>query len=149
MKIDMKIENPEVLEKFRQAHMRLGPEVREAAMKGATLIAGEARENLSGKVLKVQTGRLRASILPLITRDTPDRVTAEVGTNVEYARIHELGGTIKPNRAEWLRFNIPGVGWRSAKEVRIPARPFMGPALEKSLDRIAFLLESAVKRAFE
>lgn len=34
MKIDMKIENPEVLEKFRQAHMRLGPEVREAAMKG-------------------------------------------------------------------------------------------------------------------
>lgn len=100
-------------------------------------------------MLKVQTGRLRASILPLITRDTPDRVTAEVGTNVEYARIHELGGTIKPNRAEWLRFNIPGVGWRSAKEVRIPARPFMGPALEKSLDRIAFLLESAVKRAFE
>lgn len=47
-----------------------------------------------------------------------------VGTNVKYAKIHQLGGVIKPKLKKVLRFKIAD-GWRSAKQVRIPARPFL------------------------
>ncbi|WP_298032284.1 phage virion morphogenesis protein [uncultured Desulfovibrio sp.] len=78
----------------------------------------------------VKTARLRDSI----SRAGP-QVTArsvEVGTNVEYADIHQFGATIPPHtirarRARALR--IPGIGCR--RQVRhpgglIPARPFLG-----------------------
>ena len=65
-----------------------------------------------------------------------------VGTNVKYAKIHEYGGTIKPKRFDKLyikdRFgNITA----TAKEVKIPARPFLRPALErnrKNINRIFY-----------
>ncbi len=47
------------------------------------------------------------------------------GTSVKYARIHQLGGTIKPKSAKALKINIPGIGWRTMKQVTIPARPFL------------------------
>jgi phage gpG-like protein len=49
-------------------------------------------DKLSGQVLKVQTGRLRRSINYKLT-DNGKSVVAIVGTNVEYARVHEYGGT--------------------------------------------------------
>ena len=45
---------------------------------------------LSGQVLNVRTGRLRRSITYVVNK-TPSRITGIVGTNVEYARAHELG----------------------------------------------------------
>ena len=53
-----------------------------------------------------------------------------IGSNLPYARIHEKGKTIVPRSASRLVFNIPGVGWRSAMRVVIPARPFLAPALK-------------------
>lgn len=50
----------------------------------------------------------------------------EWGTNMIYAGVHQFGATIRPVRANALRFQIPGVGWITRKEVTIPARPFIG-----------------------
>lgn len=52
-------------------------------------------QKLSGQALKVQTGRLRRSINYRVT-ESGTGVEARVGTNVEYARIHEFGfkGTV-------------------------------------------------------
>ena len=61
------------------------------------------------------SGRLKNSITRLY-----DNTSAVVGTNVIYAGIHQFGGTIKPKRAKALRFN-----GRFAKQVTIPARPFL------------------------
>jgi len=47
------------------------------------------------------------------------------GTSVKYARIQHLGGVIKPKSGKALKINIPGVGWRSLKQVKIPAREFL------------------------
>ena len=52
------------------------------------------------------------------------RDRAEVGTNVKYAAIHQLGGVIKAKNKPYLRFKI-GKQWIAKKEIVIPARPFM------------------------
>ena len=51
--------------------------------------------------------------------------SAEWGTNLIYARIHQLGGTIVPREADALRFML-GADVVTAKSVTIPARPYMG-----------------------
>ncbi|MBW7997522.1 MAG: phage virion morphogenesis protein [Candidatus Glassbacteria bacterium] len=77
-------------------------------------------KRFGGKVL-TDTARLRNS---LSKRADGDKVI--VGTNVVYAAIHQAGGEIKAKRKPRLVFNIPGVGIRTAKKVKIPARPYMG-----------------------
>lgn len=62
--------------------------------------------------------------------------TVGVSTSaVPYARIHELGGVIEPVSAPVLRFKIEGQ-WRSAKQVVIPARPYIGPSILARRDEI-------------
>ena len=51
--------------------------------------------------------------------------TAIWGSNLVYARIHQLGGTIVPKHAPALVFDVDdGVVW--AMKVDIPARPYLG-----------------------
>jgi phage gpG-like protein len=47
-------------------------------------------EKLSGQVLKVRTGSLRSSINTAVSRSA-EEVTATVGTNISYGRVHEYG----------------------------------------------------------
>jgi phage virion morphogenesis protein len=79
------------------------------------------RARLAGGQTLVDSGRLRGSIT---YRAGPRHV--EVGTNVLYAAIHQFGGTIRAKAGGRLRFKIPGVGFRSPREVTIPPRPFLG-----------------------
>lgn len=88
--------------------------------KGVSPRAGSSRRLARGKVL-IDTGRLQNSIHP-----APYRNGVVVGTNVKYARIHQLGG-------------LAGRG----RKVAIPARPYLmvqdedwGPIKEAILRRI-------------
>lgn len=49
-----------------------------------------------------------------------------VGSNLPYALIHQTGGTIKPKTAKRLVFKGSGGKKVFAKEVTIPARPYLG-----------------------
>lgn len=51
--------------------------------------------------------------------------SAAWGSNLVYARIHQLGGTIVPKNADALRFSL-GEEVVTAKSVTIPARPYLG-----------------------
>ena len=51
--------------------------------------------------------------------------TASWGSNLVYARIHQLGGVIKPRRRRMLRFEL-GNRVVFARQVTIPARPYIG-----------------------
>ncbi|MDR1946600.1 MAG: phage virion morphogenesis protein [Desulfovibrio sp.] len=51
--------------------------------------------------------------------------SAEWGTNLKYAAIHQFGGVIRAKNAPALRFRIGG-NWVSKQSVTIPARPFLG-----------------------
>lgn len=71
----------------------------------------------------------------------------EAGSSWEFAHIHQGGATIKPKNGEFLAFSVPGKGGGAkgakggkggkgaaqtvfAKEVTIPARPFVGWSAE-------------------
>ena len=54
---------------------------------------------------------------------TPESVT--IGSALVYARIHQLGGTIRPKTAKALAFMI-GNKMHLVQSVTIPARPYLG-----------------------
>lgn len=135
--------------------------VRKALTKSAVAVKGEAQLTVykghgAGHLYKGgrtpgragSGGDLRRSI----THEVHDDY-AEVGTNLVYARVHELGATIKAKKGPYLWFWVadtqvetPAVtrsgrvsasptvkrsGWHlvHVKQVVIPPRPFLGPAL--------------------
>jgi phage virion morphogenesis protein len=57
-----------------------------------------------------------------------------IGSMMVYARIHQMGGTIKPKEGR-KALNVPGRGFR--RSVTIPARPYLGvsPADKAVLER--------------
>ncbi|MGH7027376.1 phage virion morphogenesis protein [Brevundimonas sp.] len=79
------------------------------------------RAKATGGQTLVDSGRLRQSMTWNASRDS-----AEWGTNLIYAGVHQDGATIAAKGDGHLGFVIPGIGFRSPKEVVIPARPFLG-----------------------
>lgn len=89
------------------------------------------RERLTGprpRYLGVVSGRLRSSITVQAARKDDDNYVAKIGTNVIYAAIHEFG-----------------------MEGRMPARPFLRPAIEERENQriVLQILENNIKRAIE
>lgn len=79
------------------------------------------KPNLSEGDILVATGQnLLASVAYTASADE-----AEWGAAWEWAHVHQFGATIKPKEADRLVFSLGG---RTvfAKEVTIPARPFVG-----------------------
>ena len=126
------------------------------------------RRNTTRK-LYVDTGRLVRALVPnrpgniYRKRALPTGLELEYGIDLDvvpYARIHELGGTIVPRRKRVLAWVWEGprpqtpAEWRRARQegraayalrVTIPARPYLGPALNKTIRN---WLPKAVERAW-
>ena len=84
-------------------------------------------KKLSGQVLKVQTGRLRRSINQRVT-ESDTGIEAKVGTNVEYARVHEFGFKGTVNVKEHMRL---GNKVRAhSRKVNLPERSFLRSSLQ-------------------
>ena len=107
-----------MLERFRRG---VGPD-------GQAWPVSQRAEEEGGQTL-VDTGRLRESI---VHEAGPSRVT--VGTNVLYARIHQLGGTIRPKTTDRLRFRLANGQFVAVRSVTLPARPFLGIGAEDRHD---------------
>lgn len=91
-------------------------------------VAGQSKEKyLTGRPgLNRVSGDLARSVTYVVKGN---RVV--IGSNLRYARIHELGGVIRAKTAPLLTFKIGGK-WISKLQVTIPARPFLTPALNDS-----------------
>ncbi|MFN7000266.1 phage virion morphogenesis protein [Thermaurantiacus tibetensis] len=85
------------------------------APSGAPWLPSRRAREEGGRTL-VDTRRLLESITQRATA-----TSAEVGTNIIYAAIHQFGGTIRPRRGRALK---TPAGPRRA--VSMPARPFLG-----------------------
>lgn len=84
---------------------------------------------LSGQVLNVQTGRLRRSVNYRVT-ETSTGIEARVGTNVEYARIHEFGFKGTVNVREHMRNGKQAYTVRAhTRRVNLPQRSFLRSSL--------------------
>ncbi len=112
-------------------------------------------DKLSGQVLNVRTGRLRRSITHRVTAEQ-ELVTGIVGTNVEYARAHELGFNgdvsvkvhLRQIKKAWGRDITPKtVEIRShSRHVNLPAKSFLGSALADMAPEILATLRESVNR---
>jgi phage gpG-like protein len=110
-------------------------------------------QKLSGQVLKNRTGTLRRSITAHPPASTGTVIMGRVGTNIEYATIHEFGGKtaahdIFPKRGRALAFNWKGKDVVFAK-VRhsgstMPERSFMRTALNEMKPEILAEFEKAI-----
>jgi len=82
----------------------------------------------SGRTL-TQAGHLAGSISSHATASE-----AAWGANRIYAAIHQFGGVIKPRTKKSLRFKFAGGGFVTAKQVNMPARPFLGISADDRAD---------------
>jgi len=81
-----------------------------------------------------RTGNLRRSINTTV-KDKGSVIEGTIGTAVKYGPIHELGGVIKPIKGKYLKFAINGQ-WKSVRQVKIPARPYLKPSITENIDKI-------------
>lgn len=116
-------------------------DIEKAINKAVLLVEREAKKNLKRKGL-IDTGRLHNDIKGEIIKITKDLIMGGVGTSVIYARIHELGGVIKPKRAKALKFKI-GDKWITAKRVKIRKKPYLYPALANNIDKIVEIIKES------
>jgi phage gpG-like protein len=123
---------------------RMYPNAKKGLLEAVTRLAIQLQRNvvkdkLSGQVLNVRSGTLRRSISQLATNQlvsqTETSTEGRVGTNVEYAHIHEYGGTI-------ARHSKKGVG-----RAVYPERSFLRSAMREMESQIKTELENALKQA--
>jgi phage gpG-like protein len=123
------------------------------AFRLAIELQGRVKEALSGEVLNVQTGFLRAHVFQDV-ETSPDAVVGQVFTSgVKYAAVHEYGGqsayVIEPKTAKALRWFSGGSPVFRKKVVHPPAkeRSFMRYSLREMRDEIIKRMSAAVQGA--
>lgn len=129
-------------------YMRLGP---------------KTDEKNRGSTLRIQSGRLSKAVAGGIDRESTVEVRFDGSSlsyrrviDVPYAAIHEFGGTItvritdKMRRFFWFRFKQTrdekykwmALARRQTFTIRIPARPYIAPAVEQETPFIVGLAEN-------
>lgn len=128
---------------------KLLKQVQDAVKASAYEVQALTMQKLSGDVLNVRTGRLRRSInVKFNTSETGAEAT--IGTNVEYARVHEYGGLVRIK--EHMRMMTQAFG-RPVKEpreipvaahdVNYPERSFLRSSLKELAPKIIAQIKAA------
>jgi len=137
-------------ERLNQAGRYMLPEMARALQRAAMLVQRTSQTDyLTGPRpvrLGVVTGRLRRSIATAVEVEGT-KVRALVGSNVVYARIHELGGRTRAQRS--FRSGggrNPFMAWQSkAVFGTMPARPFLSTAIrDKQKEIVQMQADAAV-----
>lgn len=165
MELIVNVRSEAVQARLRNASKALQRSIRDTVEDLATEVQRAVKQDkLTGQVLHVRSGTLRRSINKEV-RNQNGRISAIVGTNVEYAGIHEYGGTIlmKPReRTTYFKLRRDGtVGNRFVKKGRsdfsqthaarsmgtyitMPERSFLRSTLSEFAPRITRDLREAV-----
>jgi len=138
---------PEAANKFRASGLLLIEALRKGIGRACLLVVARTKEKLSDQVLHVRTGRLRRSIHADPIEVVGDMVTGRVGTNVEYAGIHEFGFKGPVSVREHLSTSVLGNKFtvRShTREINMPERSFLRSSLTELQGEIRAEVERAV-----
>ncbi len=118
-------------------------------VKTAMEIGLQRVEMLAKRNAPYKTRTLSRSITHRVD-DSGGQIVGSVGTNVVYAKIQELGGTIRPKNGPYLKFKTPDGKWHSVKSVTIKGRQYLSRAVTESHNYIRdqfkkYLIEDAIK----
>lgn len=134
-----------------------------AAQAGATVIVDAAKENIKGEGL-IRTRNLSRSIHSEVDASSATSASVNIGTNVEYAAIHEFGGTVTAKNGKYLAIPVGSykgsprdhddlvpvktkggslvlmdrsgtVQYVLKASVQIPAQPYLRPAMDENQER--------------
>lgn len=111
----------------------------QALVAGGHVVEAHAKINLQGHGLH-KTGQLGNSIQ--VYDPSPESVL--VGSRgVIYAAVHEFGATIRPKRAKVLHW-MEGDEHVFAKQVVIPPRPYLRPAIDENKQEVLNAMAAVV-----
>lgn len=113
---------------------------REGLLAQAVSLAAQQTQEKARELAPKRTGKLASTILADIQDDLAFRLTA--GT--KYAAIQEYGGEIRGR--PYLRFRGRSGSWVTVRKVKIPARPYLRPAMAQAPDFLRDRLEELMKR---
>ena len=152
MELSVDIRSEALLARIAGTYERMRGELRSAVTRLSIKVQSSVKEDkLTGQVLHVRTGTLRRSINRVVEEDERG-IRATVGTNVEYAAIHEYGFSGTVNVREHVR-RTPSGGSATVsahtREVNLPERSFLRSTLKDFEDEIQETLRAAVLRAVQ
>lgn len=139
-------------EYLREASVRLHARLQKEITTSGLRMERAAKANLTGTVLNVRTGRLRRSIRSEVKQEEGGwelalRAGGDGAADVKYARIHELGGVIRPTQSRFLAIPVgpaltpSGVArYASPRDVPVPL------AFVQSLKGQPLLVEAGGKK---
>jgi HK97 gp10 family phage protein len=116
-----------------------GENIMKSLLAGGEVVRNHAKLNIQAQEL-VDTSNLLNSISVQEGSGGKTDATVEIGTNVEYAAIHEFGGAIHQTNA-W--------GKGITQTIHIPARPYLRPALDENEGAIADAVGASLKHQIE
>ena len=134
----------------RKAASRAGGHIRDAIRDEIPAGGGRPAGNFEGYAA---TGLLRRNVVATEPQARPRAgdwsVTVLVRSGYasdKYARIHNVGGTIRPKRADgWLTFKVKG-HWVRVKQVRIRRKLYMSDGAKKALPTLPDLIRGEIAR---
>jgi HK97 gp10 family phage protein len=138
------------LSEFRAQLAKLSKAARGEALQdtveaGGRVIEANAKINANSVFSPRATNALANSIVVEAT-GRGNKASANIGPTVVYGRIHELGGIIKPVHAKMLSW-INEAGERVfAREVHMPARPYLRPAVDDHKGEIIEAMKATLAR---
>jgi len=157
---------------LRQGSSRIGAIATSRYMRDAGKAAGRGDVTLGPNrtdTLRIVTGRLGRSLTGARTdRDAPESISrVDVidetvrlikGTRVEYAEVHEKGFQgavdVRPHRRTMTQgfgpdtlYPMTVVVGRHTRQMDIPARPFLGPAVEDYMQELRQMAPAEIRNA--
>lgn len=131
--------------KVREWEKRYPNAVYTGVKEASEVVKKAAQRNVSGR-FTARSGEMERSIAAIVSKK-PVGGVIRINKKAQYPKgIHERGGTITAKRKPWLVFQINGQ-WVKRKTVTIPARPFLGPALESNRKQVAKIIGRVIRRA--
>lgn len=129
------------------SHVR-GEVIQKAALAGGFTIEAHAKLNVRAK-FKQHTGMLlgKWEVKVITSNDIGCRV--HTSPLMIYARIQELGGTIKATKAKYLHWVDEQGNHHQAKQVHLPARPYLRPAVNENETAIIDSISGVLKKEIE
>lgn len=144
-----------------------------ALQAGGTILVSATKKNIKDEELIV-TRNLSRSIHEEVEQQGATMASLLVGTNVEYAAIHEFGGTIRPKSKKYLAIPVGSlkgsptehtlklrktrggklvmvddsgtVQYVLKESVEIPAQPYLRPAFDEHKDEVVAAVGDEFKR---
>lgn len=147
--ISVKIEGADrLVEKLNRISRALrGQVAKEAVHAGGLQVQNNARLNIRHTFSRHQTGGLSNSI-STSSRIVGEGAEADVAVHKVYARIQELGGTIRPlpsNKRGLLFWRDPDSGkLHAARSVTLPPRPYLAPAIKDHQSDVLGAMEKVI-----